>query len=87
MTCRACGREGVLLDVIVPAHLSHTGRSRAKRVAVDACIAPIVDALNRSGYPTANSCCGHGRGPGSVILHDGSEVVLPPRTARKPPKP
>jgi hypothetical protein len=62
-----------MLPVIVPAYLSHTGKAHAKIVGVDACIADQVRRLNEEGRLTANCCCGHGRGPGSIILHDGTE--------------
>ena len=44
-------------------------------VAVDHCIAPIVDALNKAGVFTVASCCGHGA-DGRISLRDGREVVL-----------
>lgn len=47
-----------------------------KRVAVDSCIAPLVEALNRAGVPTKASCCGHGRQPGNIALADGRELLL-----------
>lgn len=68
----------VLVDVIVPAHLSHTGKSRPKRVDVDACIAPIVLALNDAGIFTIASCCGHGKRPGNIALGDGRELIIAP---------
>jgi len=40
-------------------------------VEVDACIAPLVAALNDAGFRTVASCCGHGRRPGSIALADG----------------
>lgn len=45
---------------------------------LDRCIAPIVQALNNAGVLTANSCCGHGNGPGGIILHDGRELIIQP---------
>lgn len=43
---------------------------------VDACIAPIIAALNAGGVPTIGSCCGHGKEPGSILLADGRELVV-----------
>ena len=34
---------------------------------IDECIAPLVDTLNKAGYRTIASCCGHGKQPGSII--------------------
>ena len=43
---------------------------------IDRCIAPIVAALVNGGVYTIDSCCGHGRGPGSIILADGRWLVV-----------
>lgn len=64
--------------VPMPAELSHTGEFRWAIKGVDACIAPIVDALNAAGIYTANSCCGHGKAPGRISLHDGRELLIMP---------
>lgn len=34
------------VEVTIPAYLSHTDEERKEQVAIDACIAPIVRALN-----------------------------------------
>lgn len=62
--------------VPMPAELSHTGEFRWAIKGVDTCIAPIVDALNAAGIYTANSCCGHGKAPGRIALHDGRELFI-----------
>lgn len=67
------------MTLTIPAHLSHSGKAYEKLVAVDACIAPIVRALNAGGVPTVASCCGHGRGPGNITLDDGRELVVMPK--------
>ena len=43
---------------------------------IDACIAPIVEALNRGGVETTQSCCGHGKGPGRIDLADGRVLEI-----------
>lgn len=43
---------------------------------IDACIAPIVKALNDGGVETVQSCCGHGRTPGRIDLTDGRILVM-----------
>lgn len=75
----------VLLEVTIPAGLSHTGEARQKLVDVDACIAPLVQALNDVGMTTASSCCGHGKRPSNIVLADGREIVICPdyETSRK----
>lgn len=66
----------VMLRVPIPAHLSHTGEMRWEMKDVDACIAPIVEALNAAGIYTAGCCCGHGEIDGSILLHDGRELII-----------
>lgn len=68
--------DSVDLLVPIPAHLSHTGKFRWDMKGVDRCLAPIVQALNNAGIYTANCCCGHGRGDGVIVLHDGRELVI-----------
>lgn len=51
------------------------------RIAVDACLAPLVQALNDLGVKTTGCCCGHG-GEGSVTYeHEGIhyEIFIPAR--------
>ena len=66
----------ILLNVPIPAHLSHTGEFRWDVKAIDSCIAPIVDALNKAGIYTSGCCCGHGESDGDIILHDGRTLVI-----------
>lgn len=51
------------------------GRTHAP---VDACVAPLVQALNDIGFLTTSSCCGHGRRPGIISLADGRELIVMP---------
>jgi hypothetical protein len=69
------GNEEKLL-VPMPAELSHTGQFRWAIKGVDACIAPLVQALNEAGVYTANCCCGHGKAPGWIALHDGRHLLI-----------
>ena len=66
----------VVLRVPIPAYLSHTGEFRWDDKGIDACIAPLVQALNNAGIYTANSCCGHGKHPGQIVLHDGRVLIV-----------
>lgn len=43
---------------------------------IDACIAPIVQALNDAGIETVASCCGHGELMGIISLKDGRELLI-----------
>lgn len=66
--------------VKVPADLSHTGQPRWKLAEIDACIAPLVRSLQEHGIDMRGSCCGHGRGDGSIELQDGTAITIPRRT-------
>lgn len=66
----------VTMELEIPADLSRTGKAYRRKVKIDACIAPIVKALNDAGIKTRQSCCGHGKGPGSIDLADGRELVV-----------
>lgn len=68
----------VPVEVPIPGHLSHTGLDRWDHKMIDWCIVPIVEALNAGGVFTVASCCGHGKGGGSIILWDDRELVLRP---------
>lgn len=72
------------LNLVIPSHLSHTGKDRMKNCAIDKCIAPIVQALNDGGIRTIACCCGHKRGFGNIVLEDGRELLICPdyETAR-----
>lgn len=67
----------VWMRVLIPADHSHTGELLWDTKPVDACIAPLVRELIAAGVYTAGACCGHGDGPGSIVLHDGYELLLP----------
>jgi len=58
------------------AHVSYTGKPRWKLVQIDACIADVVEALQRGGIDMIWSCCGHGKFPGSIALADGRWLRL-----------
>lgn len=68
--------DSVKLVVPIPAELSHTSCFRWGIKPIDSCISPIVQALNEAGIHTASSCCGHGKEDGSILLHDGRELII-----------
>ena len=70
----------IILMVPIPPSLSHTGKFRWGLKGVDACIAPIVQALNDAGIYTANCCCGHGATDGEIILHNGTILRVKGKT-------
>lgn len=49
---------------------------RPGEAGIDACLVPIIDALNAARIPTVASCCGHGRRPGNIMLKDGRELMV-----------
>lgn len=62
--------------VKVSSELSHSGADEWKVKPVDSCIAPIVRALQDGGIDMLGSCCGHGKGHGSILLADGRELRI-----------
>ena len=44
---------------------------RGRRQDIDFCIADIVAALNAANIRTVESCCGHMKLPGDIMLEDG----------------
>lgn len=68
--------DTVNLNVPIPAEMSHTEEFRWDTKPVDACIAPIVQALNDARIYTSGCCCGHGERTGEIFLHDGRVLVI-----------
>jgi hypothetical protein len=68
--CPHCDQPQVLIRL---AHPTSRGLTEA---AVDACLAPFLQALNDGGLQTIASCCAHGQSPATVILADGRELLL-----------
>jgi hypothetical protein len=66
----------VPLNVKVPADLSSTGEEKWREFGIDACIAPVVAALQSAGIDMRASCCGHGEGTGEILLSDGRTLVI-----------
>jgi hypothetical protein len=69
------------VSVLIPADLSCTGKARWKSAKIDACIAPIVKALQRGGIDMRGSCCGHGKAIGEIHLQDGRVLIIMPFNA------
>lgn len=60
----------------VRVRLAHRRSDNVQIVFVDACIQPLVQAINDAGFQTINSCCGHGQRPGWIALEDGRHVLI-----------
>lgn len=70
---------GTQTKILVPIDPDTTGKPfHWTERNVDSCLVPTLTALNASGIFTKNSCCGHGKGPGVIILHDGRELIIIP---------
>lgn len=71
-------KRGTLENVAVriSADLSCTGKIYMKIMKIDACIAPIVDALQKGGINMRGSCCGHGKSDASIELQDGRQIII-----------
>lgn len=64
------------VEVVMPAELSHTGKSRRCVKGIDSCIATIVKSLTDGGVLTTQSCCGHDKAPGRIDLADGRVLIV-----------
>ena len=67
--CASCGRPPMMVELP-----DDEGQLRA--FGIDACIAPLVTALNLAGMTTTASCCGHGLIPGTIGLTDGRVLII-----------
>ena len=68
--------DTVTLRLRTMAQVSHHGEDYWRDWSIDRCIAPIVKALQDAGIDMLGSCCGHGKGDGSILLADGRELVI-----------
>lgn len=66
----------IIVRVKVPADLSATGKEKWRDFGIDACIAPIVRALQHGGIDMRGSCCGHGETTGRIDLADGRIIRI-----------
>ena len=41
---------------------------------IDKCMTKLIEALNREGYKTYGSCCGHGKYPMTIIMRDANTI-------------
>jgi len=64
------------VKVKVPADLSSTGKEKWRDYPIDACIADIVEALQKGGIDMRSSCCGHNKIFGHIELQDGRELMI-----------
>jgi hypothetical protein len=47
-------------------------------IAIDRCIARLVEVLSEAGLETVASCCGHGKRPSNIALADSREIIIAP---------
>lgn len=76
--CGHCGKKPVPVRVKIPADLSSTGEEKWRVCLIDACVAPLVAALQAAGIDMRGSCCGHGEMDGDIALQDGRILVVKP---------
>lgn len=77
MTCPC--RETIPVMLHVDADLSCTGKEKWREWGIDACIAPVVSALQKAGVNMRGSCCGHGKGPAEIMLSGGGSINFYPK--------
>ena len=66
-------KYGTNKDVFLMKQKLFSGR---REIAVDACIAPLVQVLNDHGIETIACCCGHGKTVKSSIRISSNNVLL-----------
>lgn len=71
-----CKSHGGTYKGNLPVKLAHPKSNGKQEAHVDACIQPLVQAINDAGFQTLNCCCGHGFLPTDIILEDGREVII-----------
>jgi hypothetical protein len=67
--------ETIAVMCKIPASHSHSGKAFKKLCAIDKCVVPLIQALQKSGFITTGCCCGHGA-TGSILLDDGTELII-----------
>ena len=60
----------------VPADLNTSGTEEWKSVQLDACIVPLIKALQKAGIDMRGSCCGHNTKEGHIHLQDGRALLV-----------
>ncbi len=73
--CDHCGLFPVWMTV-TNGHPVDVSMGERYETLIDACIAPIIKALNNAGVPTSSHCCRHGKGKGVIFLHDGRVIEI-----------
>jgi hypothetical protein len=68
-------RDTLPIRVRIPADLSCSGKAKWKRISIDKCITPLIEALQNFGINMRGSCCGHG-GDGDIHLQDGRILII-----------
>jgi hypothetical protein len=68
--------ESIQVWVKIMGEYSHDGKPRWKLMDIDSCIAPIVRGLQNGNIDMISSCCGHGKGPGEILLADGRKLII-----------
>jgi hypothetical protein len=66
--CLKCDRATVKVGLFIQ---TDSDKRKWSYEPIDACIAPIVAALQAGGINMQWSCCGHGKRAGEIMLEDG----------------
>ncbi len=73
--CKKYG-DTKLVRVKISSDLSCDEKDKWKDAQIDACIADIVNALQKGGIDMRGSCCGHGLRDGEINLQDGRTLII-----------
>jgi hypothetical protein len=58
-----------------PVFVKNSSNDVGMVIEIDACIAPVIEALQKAGIYTLTSCCGHGKEDGYILLENGGLTV------------
>ncbi len=74
--CKHCSKPPIAVKVKIASDLSVTGKTKWKYALIDACIAPIIKALQKGNIDMRGSCCGHGSNIGDIHLQDNRYLII-----------
>ncbi len=67
--------DHVVIEVLIPADLSYTGKKRFARKPIDRCLVNVVKLLKSFGIETRSCCCGHGRERGTIQVEKTDNII------------
>ena len=76
LICNTCGKQSVKMLLPVHPSLSHSGKEYLRYWVVDGCISEIIIILMKNGIKIKQSCCGHKKDKGNIVLWDNTIITI-----------